>query len=85
VRALYEMFERALAKAKPTQAMLRPLFNQEIPVNVMMERVENALAGLEHLDMAGVQAAAKKFLGKEIMPVIVTPDRFFSTMKEVFA
>jgi hypothetical protein len=85
VRALYEMFDRALGPAKPTQAMLRPLFNQEIPVNMMMERVEKALGGISHLDMNGVQEAAKRFLGKETLPVIVTPDRFFATMKEVFA
>ena len=84
VHRLYRMFDAMMSEARPTRAQLKSLYDQEIPTNVVIDRIDGRLAKVPKLDMPKVQKAARDVLSKDVAPVQVTPERFFQVMESSF-
>ena len=84
VGELYALFERALQSARPTAEMLKPLYDQDLPTNLMIERLKTSLGNVEFLDMESVQRHARSFLETETKPVEISPERFYEEMVNTF-
>jgi hypothetical protein len=84
VHRLYRIFDGMMAQSRPTRAQLKTLYDQEIPTNVVIDRIDGRLARVPKLDMPKVQKAAQEVLTRDVAPVEVTPERFFDVMEQSF-
>lgn len=84
VHRLYRIFDSMMSQSRPTRAQLKTLYDQEIPTNVVIDRIDGRLAQVPKLDMPKVQKAAQEVLSEDVAPVQVTPERFFKAMETSF-